>query len=84
MLQDCDTAIQWVSDNIHRYGGDPDNVYIVGQSAGAHISSLCLFAQVNQQTAYGIARIVAIAGTQVCPASSHSMGSSELDVICND
>lgn len=46
MLQDCDAAIQWASNNVHRYGGNPDNMYIVGQSAGAHISSLCLFAQV--------------------------------------
>lgn len=47
MLHDCDSAFQWVADNIEQYGGDPANVVIVGQSAGAHISSLCLFAQVR-------------------------------------
>ena len=34
-LYDQLTAIKWVKDNIRAFGGDPDNMTIMGQSAGA-------------------------------------------------
>ena len=34
-LYDQLTAIQWVRDNIAAFGGDPENITIMGQSAGA-------------------------------------------------
>jgi prenylcysteine alpha-carboxyl methylesterase len=48
MLQDVNTGITWVLSNLHLYGGDPGEVFLVGQSAGGHLSSLALLAQALQ------------------------------------
>ncbi|OQR88204.1 isoprenylcysteine alpha-carbonyl methylesterase ICME-like [Thraustotheca clavata] len=42
MITDINVAIAYVFDNIHLFNGDPDNITIVGQSAGAHIGALVL------------------------------------------
>ncbi|ARG58875.1 MULTISPECIES: carboxylesterase/lipase family protein [Mycobacterium] len=41
-LLDLVLALQWVRDNIAQFGGDPDNVTIFGESAGAHITATLL------------------------------------------
>jgi para-nitrobenzyl esterase len=33
-MQDCVAVLEWVRDNIERFGGDPSNVTIFGQSGG--------------------------------------------------
>lgn len=48
MLQDINTGITWVLANLHLYGGDPEEVFLVGQSAGGHLTSLALLAQAVQ------------------------------------
>lgn len=38
--EDCGRAIAWVHENIREYSGDPDRVYVMGHSAGAHLAAL--------------------------------------------
>ncbi|KAJ3652656.1 hypothetical protein Zmor_018603 [Zophobas morio] len=46
-LKDQRFAIQWVHDNIHLFGGNPDMVTIFGQSAG---SASCAYQLLNQDS----------------------------------
>lgn len=36
MLSDSAAALKWTVDNIDKYGGDPDRIYLMGHSAGAY------------------------------------------------
>lgn len=39
-IQDVADGFQWVCDSISRFGGDPDNIFVFGHSAGGHLASL--------------------------------------------
>lgn len=39
-LEDGAMAVRWVRDHIQIYGGDPDNIFLMGHSAGAHIAAM--------------------------------------------
>jgi len=39
-VQDAAAAVAWVKKNIASHGGDPDNVFVIGHSAGAYLATL--------------------------------------------
>lgn len=51
-LSDMITALQWVQDNIQVFGGDPGNVTIFGESAGA-VAVCCLMAMPSAKGLFG-------------------------------
>lgn len=59
-LMDQIAALQWIKRNIVRFGGDPDNVTIVGQSAGAMSVALL---QLSPMARGLFARAVAMSGS---------------------
>ena len=40
MATDAAKAIKWVKENITRYGGNPDKIFVSGHSAGGHLAAL--------------------------------------------
>ena len=39
-VEDGAQAVRWVRDNISNYGGDPNQIYLMGHSAGSHTAAL--------------------------------------------
>ncbi|XP_021760041.1 isoprenylcysteine alpha-carbonyl methylesterase ICME-like [Chenopodium quinoa] len=50
MIKDVSQGISFVCNNIAAVGGDPDRIYLVGQSAGAHISACALLEQAIRES----------------------------------
>jgi len=49
MVEDATRAMQWVFDNVHLFGGDRENVHLIGQSAGAHLAMCTLLEMVEKK-----------------------------------
>ena len=47
MMQDVRRGIQWTLNNISNFGGDPNNITLVGQSAGGHITTMLLLSELS-------------------------------------
>ena len=75
-LHDQMTAIKWVKDNIASFGGDPENITIMGQSAGAmSVQQQCL----SPMTDGLFQKAVMSSGGGVSKAMSASLPESSYD-----
>ena len=39
-VEDGARVVRWVKDNVSRFGGDPEKIFLKGHSAGAHIAAM--------------------------------------------
>ncbi|XP_023762066.1 isoprenylcysteine alpha-carbonyl methylesterase ICME [Lactuca sativa] len=68
MVKDASRGISFVCNNISEYGGDPNRIYLMGQSAGAHIAACALVEQAiiecdaTQSTTWSVSQIKAYLG----------------------
>ncbi|CAE7544441.1 ICME [Symbiodinium natans] len=51
MVEDTLLAVQWSLDHCEEYGGDPSRLFLVGQSAGAHLLSMALLKRASEAKA---------------------------------
>ncbi|OWM89399.1 hypothetical protein CDL15_Pgr024147 [Punica granatum] len=53
MVTDALQGISFVCNHITEYGGDPNRIYVMGQSAGAHVAACALMEQAIKESAEG-------------------------------
>ncbi|CAM9818723.1 unnamed protein product [Pylaiella littoralis] len=77
-VRDVARAVRWARDNVSRYGGDGNDIVLVGHSAGAHLAALCLAdgRWLEGEEAGGVA-----IASPVSPRSSSSFSSSHSTII---
>jgi len=77
MLEDVDCAMTWVFEHIEEYGGDPKRIYLVGQSAGAHLGAMTVLNKVRRQYDRQMELAASSsASSSVSPSSSSSLSTS--------
>lgn len=62
VVQSCHKAINWIHKNIAQWNGDPDQLYIMGHSAGGHLAATLMAKEKKQNEQTFIKGICAISG----------------------
>lgn len=61
--QDVGRLVKWLKENAHKYGGDPERIYLVGHSAGAtHIATYAFMKELQPLDGPGVAGLVLLSG----------------------
>jgi len=62
VVQSCRKAVDWIHKNIAQWNGDPDQLYIAGHSAGAHLAAMLMAKEKMQNDQTFIRGVCAISG----------------------
>jgi len=62
IVKSCSEAIKWVYDHIASFNGDPNQIYIAGHSAGAHLAAMVMTTEETKRHNTSIKGICAISG----------------------
>lgn len=80
-LSDMVCALRWVSANISAFGGDPENITVIGQSAGATaVSTLTVMPEANTY----ISKAVIMSGGPIwlhAPGEAHDLARQFMDFM---
>ncbi len=61
--RDVGAALAWARENIAEYGGDPEKIFLFGQSAGAtHVATYAFRTQLHPESGPGCAGVILLSG----------------------
>ena len=61
--QDVRSLVAWLKENVAKFGGDPNRIYLIGHSAGAtHVATYVYLKELQPAQGHGLAGIVLMSG----------------------
>ena len=61
--EDVGSVVKWIKQNAAAYGGDPNRIYVMGQSAGAtHVATYAFLKNLQPAEGHGMAGVILISG----------------------